>query len=235
MEPTSTHTMYNDQFELDPAAYGLTDAPAQNAEAELPPPGFYLVALTSAGLRLDRETKQPRPDAHGNRVFRINRIQVVDPEAYAGSHAIFQDIYVTGRPQMNWSVTPAVPYTDRPPVFQIVKLLSAIDTNLVTGSIEANCDEVERALTARPVVAVKLVYEATDKAFVDQLLAQGADKNEAYKRARLYNKAFKNADGTFRPTTEGPSGTLVTARLKIEDFIPSSRVSTLRLGPMKAR
>ena len=233
-QPTSTHTMYNDQFELDPIAYGLVDAP-QAADAELPPPGFYMAQLTSAGLRLDRETKQPKLDAQGNRVFRINRIQIMDPQEFAGSHAIFQDIYVQGRPQMNWSVTPAVAYTDRPPVYQIVKLLASIDTNLVTGSIEANVDEVERALPSKPVVAVKLVYEGMDMTNVENLVRSGTAKNDAYKASRLYLKHFKNADGTYRPVTEGPSGALVEAKLKIDDFIPSSRVSTLRLGPSKPR
>jgi len=235
MEPTSTYTLYNDQFELDPIAYGLTDAPAVTPDAEVPPPGFYVVQLTSAGLRLNRETKQPQYDSNQKRVFRINRIQITDPELFAGSHALFQDIYVYGRPQMNWSVKPAVPYTDRPPVFQVVKLLSSIDTNLVTGSIDDNCDELERLLPTKPMVAVKLSYESTDVTYAKALIAQGVDKNEAYKKSRLYTKHFRNTDGTYRQQTEGPSGLMIPARLKIDDFIPASRVSTLTLGPMKAK
>ena len=234
MEPTSTHTMYNDQFELDPIAYGLADAPSQ-AEVDVPPPGFYLVQLTSAGLRQDRETKQVKLDSKGNRVFRINRVSIIDPVEFEGSHALFQDIYVYGRPQMNWSVKPAVAYTDRPPVFQVVKMLAAIDTSLVTGNIDENCDELERLLPSRPTVAVKFSYEATDATHAKELMAQGVEKNTAYKQSRLYTKHFKNADGTYRQQTEGPSGTLVAARLKIDDFVPSTRVSTLTLGPLKAR
>lgn len=236
MEPTSTHTLYNDQFELDPVAYGLTELPtARTQDADVPPPGFYLAQLTSAGVRLNRETKELDRDSKGNRVFVINRITIMDPEAYAGSHAIFQNIYVYGRPQMNWSVTPPVAYTDRPPVFQVVKLLSSIDTGLLTGSIDDNCDELERVLPTKPTVGVKLGYECVDTAHVQTLLAQGVEKNLAYKQSRLYTKHFRNADGTYRAQTEGPSGQLVAAKLKIDDFIPSSRISTLTLGPTKMR
>jgi|DEB19_MinimDraft_3_1074340.scaffolds.fasta_scaffold02711_7 hypothetical protein len=235
MEPTSTHTLYNDQFELDPIAYGLTEAPTVAKDAEVPPPGFYLVQLTSAQVRTDRETKQPWLDGKGKKVFRINRIEIMDPTAYAGSHAIFQDIYQYGRPQMNWSVKPAVAYTDRPPVYQVVKLLSAIDASLVTGNLDENCDELERIIASRPIVAVKLGYECTDNTHAKNLMERGFEKNDAYKQSRLYTKHFRNVDNTYRTHTEGPSGTLVAAKLKIDDFIPSSRVSTLTLGPLKAR
>lgn len=235
MEPTSTHTLYNDQFELDPVAYGLVDAPGLSPDAEVPPPGFYMVQLTSAGLRLNRDTKRPQLDSKGNKVFRINRFQIMEPEAFAGSHAVFQDIYIYGRPQMNWSVKPAVPYTDRPPVFQVVKLLSAIDTTLLTGAIDSNCEELERLLPTKPIVAVKLSYESTDVDHAKALMAQGVEKNDAYKQSRLYTKHFRNVDGTYRQQTEGPSGQMVAARLKIDDFIPSSRIASLTLGPTKAK
>lgn len=236
MEPMSTGTMYNDQFELDPRAYGLTGGDAQ-ADVELPPPGFYTVQLQEAGLRRNK-SGEVMADKQGRPVFTIKRIAILDPSEFAGTLRLGpfgQDIYVNGRPQMNYSVRPAVPYTDRPPVFQVVKLLAAIDHNLVTGSLTDNCNEVERMLPTRPVVTVKLTYKGLDKAHVEHLLATGVEKNDAYKQSRLYAKAFRNADGTYRQVTTGPSGNDVQAQLEIDDFIPASRTGSLTLGPLKAR
>lgn len=235
MEPMSTATMYNDQFELDPRAYGLVTDETERPTVTVPPPGFYTVQLTEADVRRRKETGEVWPDAKGQLVFRISRIEVIDPQEFAGSFRLMQDIYVAGRPQMNYSVRPPVPYTDRPPVFQIVKLLAAVDPGLVTGSLEDNCQEVQRLLPSRPTVTVKLTYESTDKAHAEALMASGIEKNAAYKQARLYPKHFRNADGSYRQSTLGPSGSEVRAYLKIEDFIPASRTTNLTLGPLKAK
>lgn len=229
-------TFHDDTFDFDPAAVAAVTGRDQT-QAPLPAPGFYRLKVVAAGPAVNRQTGalvtvQERP------VFTLQRIAVLEPEDAAGSFPLFQDINCLGFPRKNWKTGETLP---GPKEYQFMDLLMAIDETLVTPASEGpdafgdNIRALGRVLETKPTFVGRLTYEATDVAYAKMRIAAGEEKKVAYKVAKLNSQAFRNADGSYRTETLGPSGEMVQAKLKVAQFIPASRAASIELGPLKAR
>ena len=84
---------------------------------------------------------------------------------------------------------------------------------------------------------MRLAYKGTDIAYAKAQLAQGVDKDAAYRSAELKGPAFKLPDGTYATSITGPSGELVQAKLVIKEFVVNTpeAPSRVTLGPLRGR
>lgn len=233
----SNVTFHDDEFNFDPAAYAVVSAPRTGGQATqdgpLPAPGYYTVRVVSGGLKQNKETGELATDKNGKPIFTINRIEVLEPEEAAGSFKLFQSIYTNGFHQKNWKTGEV--YTNKPKVYEFVSCLMAIDHTAPTGNYGENVDALNTLLQSKPTMTVRLTYEATDKSLAQALIASGIDKKAAYKQAKLSSKAFKNPDGTYRTQVDGANGEPIMAELRIAEFVPSSNVMNVVLGPLPLR
>lgn len=222
-------TFHNDTFEYDPSL--MVAAASRGDDAPLPAPGYYRVKVVAGGLKINRETGKPQLDKAEQPIFTLQRIAVVEPEDAAGSFPLFQDIYTNGLQPRNWKTGEIIP--GRPKTYQFMDLLTAIDPTAASGDYNENLRTLARLLDTNPMLTVRLTYEATDVTAAKAAIANGVDKKAAYKAARLNSQAFKNADGTYRTETMGPSGETVSAKLKIAEFVPETKAVVL--GPLQPR
>lgn len=229
-------TFHDDTFDFDPAAIAAVTGRDQT-QAPLPAPGFYRLKVVAAGLATNRQTGElllvkDRP------VFTLQRVAILEPEDAAGSFPVFQDINCLGFPRKNWKTGEVLP---GPKEYQFIDWLLAIDSSLVTpategpDALDANIRALARVLETKPTFVARLTYEATDVAYAKARIAAGEEKKVAYKVAKLNSQAFKNADGSYRTETLGPSGEPLQAKLKVAQFVPESRAASIELGPLKAR
>lgn len=237
---TETVTFHDDQFDFDPNAYlASSTGRAASEDALMPQPGFYTIRVVAGGLKKHKETGELVLDKDGRKIFEVQRIAIVEPEDAAGSLKLFQTIYTNGFHPRNWKTGEV--YTNRPKEYEFMKLLMAIDVDAVVreGSpnekYEMNVQNLDRLLQIKPTLTVRLTFEGTDKAHAEALIAQGLSKKDAYKQSRLNGKAFRNTDGSYRLVTEGPSGQMIEARLKIAEYVPATQVASVTLGPLTAR
>lgn len=232
----SNVTFHDDDFNFDPSAYaGATPrtSGARTEDGPLPAPGYYVVRVSSGGLKKDKETGELVTDKNGRPIFTLNRIEVLEPEDMAGSFKLFQTVYTNGFHQKNWKTGEV--FTNKPKVYEFVSCLMAIDHTAPTGDFSDNIETLDRLLQSKPTMTVRLTYEATDKALAQALIASGIDKNVAYKQARRSSKDFKNPDGTYRTQLDGANGEPVMAGLKIAEFVPSHTAMNVVLGPLPLR
>lgn len=229
-------TFHDDTFDFDPAA--LTGGGRDQTQAPLPAPGYYRMKVVAAGLATDPQTGElvRVPKDSTLPVFKLQRIAIIEPEEAAGSFPVFQDITCVGWPRRNWKTNEVIP---GPKEYAFMDWLMAIDSTLATPAsaddkaLDLNIKALTRVLETKPTFVGRLTYEATDVTYAKAQIANGVTKKDAYKSARLNSQAFKNADGSYRTETLGPSGETVLAKLKVAEFVPDTR--TVELGPLKAR
>lgn len=223
-------TFHNDSFNFDPAT--LQQKARGGDDGPLPTPGYYKVKVVSGGVKKNKETGELILDKKGNPIFYINRIAIMDGGTGqpGGSYAIWQDIYTNGFDPRNWKTGEVIA---GPKTYPFVELLAACDASAPTTDFNENCHELAKLLSANPEITVRLGYTGTDVAYAKAQMSSGVDKKPAYKAAELKPAAFRNQDGTWRTTAQGPSGEMVEAKLKITEFIPSNQ--TIELGPVKMR
>lgn len=239
-------TYHNDSFEFDPALYSAAPAQQQSRgeDPELVQPGYYRVRIVSGGRKKNRTTGQQievtdKKTGDKTPLMQIHRIEVLEPEEFSGmSYGVWQDVFTshsqvrdrkTNEPTGQWIVDGFT-------------ILAGIDLGLLspnsgTEGYNENLRELvrqlEEAKTLRPTLTVRLAYEGFDTAYHRQLVANGVEDRAARKQAKITSPGFKNADGTYRLETEGPSGDMVKAKLVIKDFVPSN--GRVTLGPLKSR
>jgi len=225
-------TFHDDSFDFNPDA---VQAPQQfsgggnNApEGVIPDPGYYEVKVVAGGVKTDRDTGAVLRDKKDRPIFAIQRIAITEPAEAATSLAIWQDIYTNGFQPKNWKTGETMP---GPKTFPFVNLLKAIDDTLPTADFNENVHELAKQLAAKPVIRVRLGLYATDVDYAKAQIAAGMDKKAAYKAAEMGPKMFRNADGSWRKATTGPSGQLIEARCRITEYVPSSDTSKT-LGPL---
>lgn len=221
-------TFHDDTFDYNP---DLQDTFDRQDNAPLPAPGYYRIKVVAGGFKMDRTTGTRRHDKSDRPIFTIQRIAVLEPEDAAGSFPIFQDIYTTGLPAKNFKTGEIL--KDKPMVYKFIELMRAIDATSATRDYDENVKTLARMLDSKPTLTVRLGYEGKDVSYAKSRIAAGEPSNDAYKAARLNGQAFRNADGTYRTETEGPSGELVQAKLTIAEFVPETR--SVVLGPLKRR
>lgn len=231
-------TFHNDAFEYDPTLYTTAESgPTRTGDPEPVAPGYYRVQVVSGGPKKNRTTgklittKDPKTGADCP-LFQIHRIEVLEPEDQAGlSYGIWQDVFTSSQPLRERSTNEVIPGKY---VVDAFRILTAIDRSLLQPSYEENVRELARQLTeAKPTLVVRVAYEGFDKTHHAQCVANGMDDKLARKSAKLTSPMFKNADGTYRTETAGPSGEMVQAKLVIKEFVPEG--TDVTLGPLKAR
>lgn len=226
-------TFHDDSFNFDPNS--LQQRSERGADGPLPTPGYYKVRVVSGGTKTNKDTKELLTDKKGNPIFYINRIALLDggdtPLPSGGdSYGVFKDIYTNGFQPKNWKTGETIPGPMR---YEFCEALASIDVNEVTADFNENVHQLGKLLAANPVMIVKLGYTGTDMTYAKAQIAAGKQKNEAYKAATLAPGSFRNPDGSWRTEAQGPSGDMVTAKLRITGFEPST--SNITLGALKMR
>ena len=224
-------TFHDDSFDFDPNAIaaprqagGFSDAP----EGVIPPPGYYEVKIVAGGVKTDRDTGEIKRDKQDRPIFTVQRIAVQEPSEYATSLPLFQDIYTNGFQPKNWKTGETLP---GPKTFPFIDALKACDDTAPTADFNENVHELAKQLGSKPVVRVRLGYYATDVDYAKAQIANGVDKKLAYKAAEMGPKMFRNADGSWRQATTGPSGNLIPAKVRITEWVRSSD-TTKAMGPL---
>lgn len=228
-------TFHDDSFTPD-----LPPVTESRAARPLPLPGFYRIRILEGGVRRNQDGSLWRGrdkagnEGKGNPMFNINRIAILEPEESAGEFSVYQAVWCSGQPRRDPKTNAVI--EGAAPVYQFIELLRAIDANEVvaepgSAGFTQNLQALERLLDTMPTLQVKLTWYGEDKVERDRAKASGHPK--PYSVGNLSVTAYKNADGTYRPTALGPSGEMVPARLKLKEFYPDS--APLELGPYKRR
>lgn len=226
---------HDDTFNFNPEQLRTSGSTGSGTVA-LPPPGFYEVRVVSGGFRMDRNDKTVQKlDSKGRPIFAIDRVAILQPAEYEGSFPLFQDLYASGFQPKNWKTGEVL--RNAPPVYEFINCLAAIDATVPTNDFHENCMALGEALATHPTMTVRLAYKGTDIAFAKAQIAQGVDKNTAYRSAELKSTAFKLPDGSYATSIVGPSGELVQAKLVIKEYVPNTpeALSRVTLGPLRAK
>lgn len=218
-------TFQDDSFNYIPNASAPTGTGEAREARELPAPGYYQVRILGAGPKVDKQTGKLRM-VKDRPIFTIQKVEIIDPVEQQGVHYVWTDV-----------LTAPIDRKDGTRVWPFIELLEAIDASaVVPNDWRENTLTLERLLTQNPVLTVRLGYEAKDRDYIDSQLASASTQEEkrmAWRNGELKLKDFKNADGTYRTTTIGPSGATVNAELRITGFVASNK--TVDLGPYKPR
>ena len=225
---------HDDSFNFDPKS--VTEGrPGGRSDGPLPTPGYYKVRVVSGGLKTDKDSKEMITDKKGNPIFYLNRIAILEGQEGQDlggndSFAIFKDIYTNGFQPRDFKTGKDLPGPKR---YEFCEVLAAIDVNEVTADFNENVHALGKMLPTHPVITVRLGYTGTDVAYAKAQIASGVEQRAAYKAAELKPAAYRNNDGTWRTEAQGPSGEMVTAKLRITEWVPSNKQVTL--GPLQMR
>ncbi len=222
-------TFHDDSFNFDPSTLNNQQT-RRGDDGPMPQPGYYKCRVVAGGVKTNKDTKEAVLDKKGNPVFAIQRLAIVEPQEVAGSHGIFQDIYTNGFQPKNFKTGELIP---GPMKYTFIEVLAAIDQTAVTPDFNENVQELAKLLGANPTLTVRLGYTGTDVTYAKAQIAQGVDKKAAYKAAELKPAAFRNQDNTWRTEAQGPSGEMISAKLRVTEWVPSN--SSVDLGPLKMR
>lgn len=226
---------HDDTFNFNPEQLRTSSGTGMGS-TELPPPGFYEVRVVSGGFRMDRNDKSVQKlDSKGRPIFAIDRVAILQPAEYEGSFPLFQDIYASGFQPKNWKTGEVL--RTAPMVYEFINCLAAIDATAPTADFHENCLALGQALSTHPTLTVRLAYKGTDITYAKAQIAQGVDKNAAYRSAELKSTAFKLPTGDYATSIVGPSGELVQAKLVIKEFVANTpeALSRVTLGPLRAK
>lgn len=218
-------TFQDDSFNYTPAPSAPTGSSEPREARELPPPGYYQVRVLAAGTKVDKQTGKLRM-VKDRPIFTVQKIEILDPVEQHGVHYVWTDV-----------LTAPIDRKDGVRVWPFIEMLEAIDASaVVPNDWRENLLTLERLLTQSPVITVRLGYEAKDREYIDDQLSRATspeEKRMAWRNGELKLKDFKNADGSYRTTTIGPSGATVNAELRITGFVSSNK--TVDLGPYKPK
>lgn len=225
-------TFNDDSYTIDNSDY------VDQGQTILPTPGNYKFKALSVGRRKDRASGQPvlraasvKLDPSGEKkwpILMLNRVEIVEPFEEGGVFPIFQEVTTS-------------PYTRRGVggkdvvAANHVDLLRSIDVDATDGlTVEQAIEEVEKLLASGQTFTSYVGYTATDIEWAKaQIAAQpGLDKDgvsKIWNQARLKTKDFRNADGSYRQQTQGPSGKVLDAKIVLTSFVPSNK--DVQLGP----
>ena len=222
----------NTQLMDDEFTYNADDYVEQGAET-CPYPGFYMVKPLSVGRAKDKEGNEISRD--GWPVLRVNRAQIELEDGTVSKFAVFQDIN-TKPSKRNGPGNKLVPASAAADVLRAIDISEAREASNFEEVYE-KCEE--QLQSGSPFVAF-VGLTARDNAYIKAKLstlgpdASQEDKNKVFNEATLRTKDFRNPDGTYRFTLQGPSGATLNARPTLSRYISSDKRDSVELGPQKA-
>jgi len=198
----------------------------------VPYPGYYSIKPLSVGRARNKEGDEILRD--GWPILRVNRVQISNEDGSTSKFAVFQD--VATKPTTRRGAG-----GKQVPVSQALDVLRSIDIDEANGAsdFEDIYTKTENRLKAGDEFVAYLGLTARDSAWIKAKLAElGPDasqeeKNKVYNEGTKRTKDFKNADGTFRFQTEGPSGNVLNARPTMTSYVASNKRDTVDLGPQQ--
>jgi hypothetical protein len=213
----------DDTYELDSEGY------VPSSVTVLPQPGNYRIKVTSASRRKDKDGQEKLVDGKFP-ILTLNRVEITEPFEEGGTFQLFQDV----------KTKPYKPKGRSSAASEAADMLVAIDRDGLQGLSDfvEVAQELENRLKSHTAEFTGyLGYSGYDKAYVDANLnpnMSAEEKAKVYNKARLNTKDFRDPQTGFaRQSTMGPSGNLVSAKLKITTFVPATENPTL--GPTQMR
>lgn len=216
---------------MDPENYQDQASPAP------PAPGNYRFVVKKVEEKKDRDSKVIRIDGKYP-IITLQQLEIVEPVEFGRLVSPFHDIKTKPFERFGSLVS------------EVGDITRAYDQTRGWSGLQEGLALLNEYFDTNATFVANLGWEAFDKAFLDQALAEAGLENTTYanrtddqkqvvnalyKKARLRTRSFPVRDGRRIHVAQGPSGDMLEARPVITRFIPSEEGVKTKLGPSGAR